>query len=104
MIRNVLVFAGILTTATTQAPAQSSSLYVQPVEQQAQPVRYFVEPVEQPDPMIPAIREHSRLAVKPPPPREFQVNDLVTVVIRESMETDFEAELSTEKESKISGE
>jgi flagellar L-ring protein precursor FlgH len=38
-----------------------------------------------------------------PEPREFMLNDLVTIVVRESFESEMEAEKSTEKTSNLSG-
>ena len=51
-----------------------------------------------------AIAERSFTAVSVPEPRQFAVNDLVTIIIRESSETDFQASLETEKSSERSGE
>ena len=38
-----------------------------------------------------------------PEPREFMLNDLVTIIVRESFESEMEAEKSTEKSSELSG-
>lgn len=77
---------------------QSSSLYLAPVE---------VEPVTGPNvrgmptPLSPAIRRTSFAAVQVPEPREFALNDLVTIIIRESTTADSEATLDTDKQSSI---
>jgi flagellar L-ring protein precursor FlgH len=54
--------------------------------------------------LSPAVRDSSLAAVRVPERREFAVNDLVTIIIRESSETDFNASLETEKSSEHSGE
>jgi flagellar L-ring protein precursor FlgH len=57
-----------------------------------------------PHELSPAIRQMSAVAVDVPKPRSFAVNDLVTIIIRESTETEFEATLETEKSSEHSAE
>jgi flagellar L-ring protein precursor FlgH len=59
---------------------------------------------EAPHQLAPAIRAASFTAVQVPKRRQFAVHDLITVIIRESSETDFEATLETEKSSEHSGE
>ena len=109
------------------ASAQSSSLFVtEPAERQYQ----RTEPRVQTDPaqtdysqagaaqaqtrtrdtthlrhrLSPAIASASFSAVRVPEPRTFSRHDLVTIVIRESTETDLRATLSTEKDVSVDGE
>lgn len=106
LIRNVHAWTAMLLVMLVGSAVwgQSSSLYVQrdPAEQQN---RYHM-PIEprQPDPMIASVRHVSMVAVPLPPPRQFQLHDLVTVIIRESTQTDFSTSLETEKESRFNGE
>jgi flagellar L-ring protein precursor FlgH len=83
------------------ARAQTSSLYVAPLQLQQIPGDGYTA-VE--SPLAPAIAAHSFTAVAPPDPLRFAVHDLITVIIRESTSTDFEASLDTNKETKIDGE
>jgi len=75
--------------------AQSSSLYV---TQNPQPV----ETVDG-KPVNPHMQRASYLAVSIPEPRQWAVNDLVTIIVRESSVTTSTAELETEKETEIDG-
>jgi len=106
------------------ALAQSSSLYVTEREPrqarpqtQRRPRQLRQRPAPQPQPrrtatgqrqaphrLSPAIRSASVAAVQTPQPQQFAVNDLVTIIIRESTETDFESNLETEKSSEHTGE
>jgi flagellar L-ring protein precursor FlgH len=54
--------------------------------------------------LAPAIREQSLAAVEVPKPRQFAVHDLVTIIIREQSETEFQASLETEKGTEHSAE
>ena len=49
--------------------------------------------------LSPAIAATSLMAVRAPEPRLFGIHDLVTIVIREDMRTDFKSSLETEKKS-----
>jgi flagellar L-ring protein precursor FlgH len=51
-----------------------------------------------------AIAQHSFAAVSLPPPRKFAVQDLITIIIRESVEAESRATLDTEKSLTIEGE
>lgn len=83
------------------AVGQSSSLYVDPVTVEPPGMMYRQQ---EPSRLAPAIAESSMTRVPPPPPREFAVHDLVTIVIRESSQADSSAQLETEKESKFEHE
>lgn len=76
---------------------QSSSLYI------AQDQPTSVLPGEG-TLLSPAIAANSFYAVQIPEPRQYAENDLITVIIRESFQTDLEASLGTEKELKIDSE
>lgn len=85
------------------ASAQSSSLYFEP-----QPAPQAAAPGPIPNPLrrtlpLPVVA-YSYTAVTPPEPRFFAVNDLVTVIIRESTVADFESTLETNKTSDYTGE
>jgi len=54
--------------------------------------------------LAPGIAAASFAAVVPPEPRAFALNDLITIIVRESTQTDFESSLETEKESEFDGE
>ncbi len=53
--------------------------------------------------LSPAVSEFSYFAVSRPAPRTYALHDLVTVVIREDLSVDFEAEMEAEKETSTSG-
>jgi flagellar L-ring protein precursor FlgH len=121
----IVVTAIMIAAAATLAAGQSSSLYLrgdgvqsrqaQPGQQSASNNRYS-RPLDQssqptatgqrpaPHRLSPAIREASLSAVQVPQRRQFAVNDLVTIIIREQSETDFESSIETEKSSEHSGE
>lgn len=91
-----------------EAKAQSSSLYTTSDEQvdRVASDRYGT-PNDRtrrhlPD-VHPAVPKLTAYYSRRPEPREFMVNDLVTVIIRESFESEMDSEKSTEKSSEISG-
>ncbi len=53
--------------------------------------------------LAPETQRFSYFAVSRPAPRTYAVHDLVTIVIREDLSIDFQAELSAEKESSTTG-
>ena len=94
----------------TAAHAQSSSLYVvQPGPPLDAPL---VAPPDAPplarqtaaSRLNPAIAAASLSAVTVPEPRTFARYDLITIIIRESSTTDFDARLETHKETEVEGE
>ena len=104
--------AAAFTAFSTVATAQelSSSLYVTGRDVLPDP---FADDVNIPLPagrqtdtrrLNPAIAAASFMAVEAPEPRVFAVHDLVTIVIREDMRTDFRSSLETEKKSDYTGE
>jgi len=106
----------LLIAGVVAAPAwgQSSSLYVtEQTNDGADPFANVVisESGEMgvrsdrlPDPVSPQLRQASLAAVAVPEPRTYQVNDLVTIIIRESTTADIDASLNTEKEVDWQGE
>ena len=86
---------------TGEVCAQSSSLYVTETPAQ-RPVRR--DPAEPVDPLSPAIARASLAAVPMPEPRQYAVHDLVTIVVRESTESDSSSKLDVTKDSKFNGE
>jgi len=124
-VAGVLIAMFLISTAL----GQSSSLYVndsqrsarqqqsqsarRPAQQQEPQQRFAPSPQrrhtatgqrETPHRLSPAVQRSSLSAVRVPQRREFAVNDLVTIIIRESSETDFESTLETEKSSEHTGE
>jgi flagellar L-ring protein precursor FlgH len=95
----------IMFTATT-AHAQSSSIYLPPQPSQPLQASESVTPSRptRHNTLSPTIETYSFTAVTPPQPRFFAVNDLVTIIVRESTTTDFETTLETEKKSEFGGE
>lgn len=82
--------------------AQSSSLFVgemPPPPPQRVPVNG--QPVDR---LAPAIADVSFVAVRIPEPKRFAVQDLVTIIVRESTENDSDAKLDTKKDTSYSGE
>ena len=51
-----------------------------------------------------AVASVSLAAVKPPEPRRFALQDLVTIIVRESTESDSSSKLDTKKDTTIDGE
>ncbi len=93
----------IISLTSTGLMGQSSSLFLADQRQQADSVdsqRGRNQTVR----MSAAVAAGSMVAASMPEPRQFMVNDLITIVIRESMQTDFEAKLDTDKNAEYSGE
>ncbi|MCC6679725.1 MAG: flagellar basal body L-ring protein FlgH [Phycisphaeraceae bacterium] len=94
----------LLIVTADSAWAQSSSLYLQ-VEPQASPYAAMQRPDAMRQDRLPAaVAAFSITAVDLAEPRFFAVNDLVTIIVRESTVTDFESTLNTEKKSDYKGE
>lgn len=90
------------------ASAQSSSLYTTS-DDQAQSVaatRYGL-PIDRSRRHLPDVHPDvpmlSVYVSRRPEPREFMLNDLVTIIVRESFESEMDAEKSTEKAAELSG-
>ena len=81
--------------------AQSSSLYVQ---QQGGPGASPAFVHGRVDRLSPSIAVSSFSAVRLPEPRRFAINDLISIIIRESSSNDTTASLETEKETTLDGE
>ncbi len=81
------------------AKAQSSSLYMQ----EATPPKPRLSAGGWVNRLAPTIGRDSFTAVSMPEPRKFAVHDLVTIIVRESTQTDVTAELETEKEADVKG-
>lgn len=94
LIATVTVLLG-----TTLAVAQSSSLYLD----NAPPTANIVNTHGETQSLPSSLASASLTAVRVPPPRQFAVHDLVTIVIRESVEADARASIETEKETELSG-
>ncbi|MEX0887376.1 MAG: flagellar basal body L-ring protein FlgH [Phycisphaeraceae bacterium] len=89
-----------------RAGAQSSSLYLQ--GQQAAPPAQQPSDAEAPGRPLaelqPSLAQLSFAAVSVPEPRRLGRHDLVTVIIRESLETDFSSSLQTSRDVEFDGE
>lgn len=82
--------------------AQTSSLYLD--ESASQPPPPPVSGNTPPERLSPAIARTSLAAVRLPEPHRFAIHDLITIVIRESTESDSKSNLNTKKEENINGE
>lgn len=89
--------------AYVQSTAQRGSLVTSPVLT-ANPTLVSRPRRVMPDPMLPAIRESSLVAVTLPEPRTFQKYDLISVIVSEVTTSQSNAALSTEKDTSIEGE
>ncbi len=87
-----MLIAALATAA--QAQVQSSSLYLVKAEAPTRTKGLLIEP---------SLQASSLTSVQPPTPRVFAINDLITVVIRESSSATSESKLDTKKEDKIDG-
>jgi flagellar L-ring protein precursor FlgH len=87
------------------ARAQSSSLYLppRPAPQTPSPAPIAADP-PRPAQLSPAIHAVSFSSVPMPEPRVYAVHDLVTIIIRESVENDTRAKFSTKKDVEFEGE
>ncbi|MAX26906.1 MAG: hypothetical protein CMJ19_20625 [Phycisphaeraceae bacterium] len=92
----------LLVSVNESALAQSSSLYAQ----QSKPV--MPQPVKGPDGrydrLSPTIAQASFSAVPLPEPRGYALHDLVTIIIRESIENDISSTTETKKSMSVDGE
>jgi len=99
MNRGVTLIVSIaLITLAGPAFGQSSSLLVKGEQVPAGPAS------REASELSPAIADVSLFAVGLPQPRQFAVHDLITIIVRESIENDSEAELETEKDLSLDGE
>ncbi|MEM9345166.1 MAG: flagellar basal body L-ring protein FlgH [Planctomycetota bacterium] len=91
-----------------QAVGQSSSLYATNEEQMdAVAAQRYHQPLDRsrralPD-VHPDVPRFSAYVNIRPEPREFMLNDLITIIVRESFESEMDAEKTTEKNSELSG-
>lgn len=91
-----------------EAAAQSSSLYATTDEQiDSVAASRYNQPLDRtrralPD-VHPDVPRFSAYVNSRPEPREFMLNDLVSIIVRESFESEMDAEKSTEKSAELSG-
>ena len=91
-----------------ETAAQSSSLYATSDEQvDSVAAQRYHQPLDRtrralPD-VHPDVPRYSAYVNIRPEPREFMVNDLVTIIVRESFESEMDSEKTTEKTSDLSG-
>ena len=93
-------FVAIGATSGGVSWAQSSSLYVNQNTPPPPPARSINGVVDR---LSPHISRTSVSAVRMPAPRQFSVHDLITVIVRESIENSSDSELETEKDTTITG-
>jgi flagellar L-ring protein FlgH len=91
-LRLALVLASVLTAPAANA---QSLLRQEPLPRPA-------EGEAEPDPQA-ALRGLSLTFVEAPKPREFQVHDLVTIIVQEQSRQESKAKLDTKKDAEISG-
>lgn len=84
------------------AAAHAQSLLDRPSTPPVPDERGFVTPVSTDG--TPSLGDVSMIAFTPPEPRQFQKNDLITIIISERSTIDREQTVETEKEFGISGE
>ena len=86
--------------------AQSSSLYTERPQPPAAAASSQItrDPNATGERLSPAIARASLTAVRAPEPKQFAVQDLVTIIVRESTENDSESSLDTTKDSGYDGE
>ena len=101
-VTSALVCGAVIALTSQLAAAQSSSLYLQQPEQMEVAPTYSASG-RRVNTLAPAVAATSFAAVRLPEPRRFAVQDLVTIVIRESTQTDFESSLETEKSTGFDG-
>jgi len=102
VIRKHLVITSVISAlCATPAVAQSSSLYVDDTQPVSRPFRGAYGVVDRSSPEMRAL---SFQAVTIPEPRQFQLHDLVEIIIRESTEARGNSSLETEKESEFQGQ
>lgn len=83
------------------AYGQSSSLYLPKEAPRAEPQP---GPDGRIDRLSPTLSMASFSAVPLPAPRKFQLHDLITIIIRESVENNSRSEMETSKETTVEGE
>ena len=79
--------------------AQTSSLYVEGDALSLQQIATSGVA----DRLSPQVSRMSLTAVRPPQPRQFSTHDLITIIVRESIENESESELETEKDFSLNG-
>ncbi|MEM6256896.1 MAG: flagellar basal body L-ring protein FlgH [Planctomycetota bacterium] len=101
------VFTAVLLVGQ-HAVGQSSSLYATNEQQvDAVAAQRYNQPLDRsrralPD-VHPDVPRFSAYVNIRPEPREFMLNDLITIIVRESFESEMDAEKTTEKNSELSG-
>lgn len=98
--RSSIVSVIVLAASTTVGLAQSSSLYIDP---NAAAQQRFVTVNGIADRLSRHVSHASIAAVRLPEPRQFAIHDLVTIIVRESIENESDAEIETEKGGSIQG-
>ena len=99
----MLLLVGVLLSGSIASAddVQSSSLYVvKTPSSQPQPL----DARGKPNPISQEVAKASYTAVSLPPPRKFAKHDLVTIIVRESAESDVSATMETEKETGVKGQ
>ncbi len=102
----VTQIAMVMLMLSTVVMAQTSSLYMQPVQPPApMPTTPGVPGAELPGvPLSSAVAQVSLIAVRVPEPRRFAMHDLVTIIVRENTSADASSTLDTGKDSQFNGE
>jgi flagellar L-ring protein precursor FlgH len=90
----------VVACVTLPVAGQSSSLYVQ----QAPAPAPQAKPDGTVDRLSPRIASVSYAAVRMPEPKRFAINDLISIIIRESSTNDSSSSLETNKETTLDGE
>lgn len=103
-----MMFCGTTLIGGQQALGQSSSLYANSDEEvDTVALQRYHQPLDRTRSALPDVHpDVPRLSAyvnTRPAAREFMVNDLVTIIVRESFESEIESEKTTEKTAELSG-
>lgn len=101
-----LVFAGILCLGNRNCFAQPPQQYVGPPAMQAPSSPYMQRPVAPVGPPYgpPTINDFSWIQVEVHPPREFKVNDLITVIVDEKAEVTVNSRYDRRRQAEVQSE
>lgn len=97
--RFALLCLAVATVHAVPVVGQTSSLYVDPTVS----TRPFRSINGITDRLSPHIAKTSISAVHLPEPRQFAIHDLVTIIVRESIQNRSDAELESEKDTSVNG-
>lgn len=96
-----LMTLGLVSIATLSASAQTSSLGArQRKVEKKEPPKVLPREAPRPKPNATYLK-YSWLAIQPPPPKTFEVHDLVTIIVQQRRQYEADAEMQAEKDWNI---